>query len=272
MKSIKNKGITSYSENFKIRAIKFKVLGLIIGCIREKRVHEAVYGLFCFLFYRPSPCQQENIIEPINKSFNTFQVNIQNILINSREETISMVSDDKFVLGEYDNPGSRIAYIENTVIYLYQPYQNDSLVYHIHCIHHINDDFYYVTVGDTAKYLDIVKINSTECTIVKRVMSKLAGFTAMITLNDETWAGTDFSHRPNYLLNLETGEKIFLPRPAFTEYISVIRKFTDCKIEIMTKKLSFNSGCQLIFNTKSKKFESCKSISYSNERLCCTKI
>ncbi|MFW2735791.1 hypothetical protein ACN6PZ_18905, partial [Acinetobacter baumannii] len=47
-------------------------------------------------------------------------------------------------------------------------------------------------------------------------MSKLAGFTAMITLNDETWAGTDFSHRPNYLLNLETGEKIFLPRPAFT--------------------------------------------------------
>ncbi|MEG8267268.1 hypothetical protein MKR65_15530 [Acinetobacter baumannii] len=33
---IKNKGITKYSENFKIFGINFKILGLIMGVLREK--------------------------------------------------------------------------------------------------------------------------------------------------------------------------------------------------------------------------------------------
>ncbi len=129
-------------------------------------------------------------------------------LIRVRMETV-VIRDGQAICGEYGAPGARIIFISKDQYKIYSPYEGDQDVYHIHSISHIVDDLYHVCVGDTAKYLDILKINEKSCCLVQREKSFLAGFTAMEKLEGNTWAGSDFSHRPNFIINLTSSKNTF---------------------------------------------------------------
>lgn len=262
MKNIKHKGILFNKKPITFFGINFLFLNIVYGVIKEKRTLELLWGVYCFLFYRPGKILNKIQNNSIFLKNNYYLFKKSNLNILCREENVYK-SKNFSIYAEYGQPGARIVfdYIDNFIIY--NPYKLDKNVYHIHCICHIDEDLFYITVGDTAKYLDIIKINKYECKIISRISNKLAGYTAIIKVSRDFWAGTDFSHRPNYLINLANGEKYFYPSSAYIEYTLSLTNIHNNRIQIKTKRLGKPKGSLIIFNIKTKKFEILQNIIYS---------
>ncbi len=74
----------------------------------------------------------------------------------------------------------------------------------------------YIATGDSSKLLDLWTIDGCKLEFVKTIKRRLAGYTAIVELNDNHYFGTDFSNRPNYIETLE-GKKYFFPTKAYTK-------------------------------------------------------
>lgn len=262
MKSLKNKGII-YS-NFKRPNMLLLPFFILFNTIRERRVVELIYGIYCFLVHWPSPVNliKKQVLEKESLSFLFAE---DEVSMSFRKETIHQ-EDGITIVGEYDNkPGARVVYKDANTTRIFNPYVNDEKVYHIHSICKKNDDLFYVSVGDTAKYLDIFKINKNECTHKARIKKRLAGYTAITHINGVFFAGSDFSYRPNFIINLTTQIKYFLPKKAYIEYVYSIDNINTDRIEITTKRLGKKQGSLLIFNVITNRFESVQSISFSKK-------
>lgn len=245
------KGILSQENKILLFGINLIFLQIIFGVIREKRIIEFLWGLYCFIRYKPSPI--------INYKINLNLVEHSNFkVINANNNSIVCRSwhyDKNFkIFLEYGQPGSRFIYSNNGSTIIYTPYRDNDGVYHIHNILNLEGDRYLVSTGDSCKYLDEYIINSEKCIRVKRHLIFLGGFTASIKINNNILLGTDFSYRPNYIYNFNTKEKYFLPKQAWLEYIIEIKNLKDDLICIITKKLNTNLGHKIVFCTLTKKY------------------
>lgn len=255
MKNIKIKGIVDHSSNYSLFGLRLPFIGLILGVIREKRYIEAFYGIYCEIFYKPGICA---IYPKSNNAYKSefYAIDVNNIKLNYRSESM-YCNNGTFIAGEYGQPGARILFKKNNITKLFDPYLNDSRVFHIHSICHFKDDLFLIAVGDTAKYLDLIEINENECIIKKRIFKHFGGFTSLLNINGKIWAGTDFSRRPNYIIEIQTGKKYFLPNIAFRQYVLNIQSINDKLLKITTKELNNMKGCELYFNTHELIFQSC---------------
>lgn len=245
------KGILNPSNKIKIFGINMVALQVIFGVVREKRVIEFSWGIYCFLRYKaPKTLNYKKKLHEVK--FLKFKIlEICNNKIVSRSW---VYNNDSIIYAEYGQPGARIIFKNNQVLRIYDPYKDDNRIYHIHNIIKISKDKYLISTGDSSKYLDEFVINESECRLLKRHLKYLGGFTASIEINGFILMGTDFSFRPNYIFNLKSREKYFLPKEAWLEYIVYIQKKDTNYIEVVTKILNKNIGHKLIFDLSSKSF------------------
>ena len=262
MKSIphEEKGILNPKYAIKIMGFNFLALQIFLGLIRERRVIEFSWGLYCFSRYRP-----KKIIDyEIDLKKIEFSIFI-NLCINKENLICRSVSSNGFekVYAEYGQPGSRLVYMSEDSNNIYDPYKNDRGIYHIHDIISIENDRYLVSTGDSNKYLDEFIINSNHCKLVKRHLTHLGGFTASAKVKDTLFFGTDFAYRPNYIFNFNSGKKYFLPKQAWLEFVINIRVEAECSdtLTVITKRLNCDTGHQIIFCLISNEFISAIKIS-----------
>ncbi|MBN6512091.1 hypothetical protein [Acinetobacter pittii] len=264
MKNIayENKGILNPTNKVKIFGRNFFVLQVIFGVVREKRVFEFIWGIYCFLRYKAKKSKnyKKNLDEVRVSKFKILEVGDERIVSRSW-----VINENFKIYVEYGQPGARIIFKNNKVMKIYDPYKDDCGIYHIHNIIHLYADKYLVSTGDSSKYLDEFVINRNECRILKRHLKHLGGFTASININSCILMGTDFSYRPNYIFNFSNGEKYFLPKEAWLEYIIDIEEIDSNSIEIFTKQLNENIGHKLLFNISSKSFISVVEITINEE-------
>ncbi|MGO2338991.1 MAG: hypothetical protein ACTH5M_00145 [Psychrobacter sp.] len=262
MKSIphEGKGILNPKYAIKIMGFNFLALQILLGVIRERRVVEFSWGLYCFSRYRPKKIINYEIdLEKIEFSMLTsLCINKENLICRS----VSCNGLEK-VYAEYGQPGARLVYTSSDSNNIYDPYRNDLGIYHIHDIINIENDRYLVSTGDSNKYLDEFIINANHCKLVKRHLTHLGGFTSSIKIKGTVFFGTDFTYRPNYILNFNSGKKYFLPKQAWLEYVINIRVESESSntLTVITKKLNYAIGHQIVFCLISNKFISAIKIS-----------
>lgn len=266
MKNIphEEKGILNPKYEIKIMGFNFLALQIFLGLIREKRFIEFYWGLYCFCRYHPNKIIDYEIdLKKIEFSiFVSLYINEESLICRS----VSCNGLEK-VYAEYAQPGSRLVYISSDSKNIYDPYKNDLGVYHIHDIINIENDRYLVSTGDSNKYLDEFIINGHHCKLVKRHLTHLGGFTASIKIKGTIFFGSDFSYRPNYILNFNSGKKYFLPKQAWLELIISIRIGAECSdtLTIITKELNCNIGHKIIFCLISNKFVSAIKLSITHK-------
>lgn len=255
---IYKKGILNTENKILFFGFNLFYLQVIMGVIREKRLVEFLWGLYCFIRYKPSFVHKyETNLNITNYSkFKVIKLQQENIVCRSWH-----FDKDFKLFVEYGQPGSRFIYFNKGLPIIYNPYKDDNGVYHIHDIINLKDDRYLVSTGDSCKYLDEFIINSEKCIRIKRHLKNLGGFTSSIKLKDSILLGTDFSYRPNYIYNFKTKEKYFLPRQAWLEYIIEIQSLEEDHICIITKKLNTSLGHKIVFCTLTKKYLSALKVS-----------
>lgn len=246
-----DKGIlnTKYKVNF--MGLNLVVIQIILGVIRERRVIEFLWGGYCFLRYRPSKLT-DYFFEKGEMEYSLFfNLRFNSLSIISRTKSINNKAK---VYGEYGQPGAKLIYVQGEAVTIFDPYVNDPGVYHIHNIISIGDDRYLISTGDSNKYLDEFYIDNKNCKRIKRHLKHLGGFTSSVRTKETVFMGTDFSHRPNYLLDIKSGKKYFLPKQAWLEYIIKIEAEKLHLLTVVTKCLNDNKGHKLAFCTLTNKF------------------
>lgn len=262
MKSIlhEEKGILNPKYAIKIMGLNFLALQIFLGLVRERRFIEFSWGLYCFCRYRPKKIIDYEVdLKKVEFSiFISLCVDKENLICRS----VSCNGFEK-VYAEYGQPGSRLVYVSEDSNNIYDPYKNDLGIYHIHNIISIKNDRYLVSTGDSNKYLDEFIINSNHCKLVKRHLTHLGGFTASVKIENTIFFGTDFTYRPNYIVNFNSGKKYFLPKQAWLEFVINMRVEADSSntLTVITKKLNYDTGHQIIFCLISNEFVSAIKIS-----------
>ncbi len=259
---MRNLSISGYIGEFrKTRNIKFLILAIVL-VIKQGRVLETIYGIYCNIFYKPSSVKlDDEIVKKILINLKTKQ----NLPINSkyskccnllaknlnRDELIevygdnfdvhslphdfsgarkeSIVYDERIlIIGEYaaKEQSARIVFFNQETCHVYNFYNHLSGVIHIHSIHRYCDSQVFISTGDTKKYLDSWIINGKGMKFNKRVKKYFAGYTAATKINDQIYFGTDFSSRPNYIETLDN-HKYFFPLKAYTLHVLLLFSVYD---------------------------------------------
>ncbi|QXR07534.1 hypothetical protein EVX74_000295 [Acinetobacter lwoffii] len=260
--STRTKGILSKENRVLFFGINLFFLQVILGVIREKRIIEFLWGLYCFIRYKPSPLIDYKVNLNLVEYSKFKLLKLNNNIIVSRSWHYG--ADFKIFL-EYGQPGSRFIYVNSKSTTIYSPYQKNNGVYHIHNIINLENDRYLVSTGDSCKYLDEYIINSEKCIMIKRHLNFIGGFTASIKIKNNILLGTDFSYRPNYLYNFNTKDKYFLPKEAWLEYIIEINNLKDDLICIITKKLNTSLGHKIVFCTLTKNYLNAMQVSIEDD-------
>ncbi len=260
----KDKGILNPKNKVSIFGLNFLALQILVGLIREKRIIEFAWGLYCLFRYQSKKINDYKVdLESYDYSM-SIRINVGGFDITCR--SLSCNGSSK-VYAEYSQPGARLIYVNADSVKVYDPYANDLGVYHIHDIINIESDRYLVSTGDSSKYLDEFIINSQCCQRVKRHLKHLGGFTASIKTEKNIFLGTDFTHRPNYLLDYYSRVKYFLPKQVWLEYIINIKYEEQNVLTVITKKLNCNIGHKVIFCTLKKRFISAMKISIIDKEI-----
>ena len=266
MKDISNKkkGILNPNNKVTFFGVNFLYLQILFGAFREKRIVELLWGAFCFVKYRPFPvCDYSVNIDDVEyESFITVLIDGVSFYCRSFSS-----SGSQKVYAEYGEPGAHLIFVKGVQRLIYDPYKYDNSVYHIHNVINISGDRYFLSTGDSCKYLDEFIVNAESCSFVRRHIRYLGGFTSSIKLGGRFYFGTDFSFRPNYIFEFDSGAKYFLPKQAWLEHIIDMRCVGDFFIVLITKLLNSNHGHRLIFCTKRSIFISAARVSIIRQEL-----
>jgi hypothetical protein len=247
----------------------------------QGRIREAFYGVYCDIFYRPSLVQTypawkpQAILENFKLLLSTKEVLFRDDIINifgddyavrylpecffgARMESI--IFDRKFlVIGEYGDPGKRVAFVTQQSCVVNEFYNEDAAVRHIHSVYKSPDSRdIIVTTGDNAKYLDLWEIQNSSIIFNRRLKKRLAGQTAILKVGNEYYLGTDFSNRTNYIENLD-GRKFIFPKKACKMYVTRFQQYQDRYIASLNKELPRLGGRYTlsIFDVEQKEFVYC---------------
>ncbi len=215
---------------------------LIFAVVRQGRVLELLYGIYCWLRYRPSvvpvSLNEKECIQNLNpkqyiqnanqfydrnelvKKYNkTYAINeLPSNFEGCRTETMVQINS-RLVLGEYGKKSARIAILSRNRCHIANPYELEKGVRHIHLVHPTeNDNEIFLTTGDSKKVLDRFSIADDKLRFVVRHQAYFAGYTAATTIAGKVFFGTDFSSRPNYITTLD-GEKYFFPKQVYLNWV-----------------------------------------------------
>lgn len=245
--------------------------------IEQKRFLEIAYGIFCFLFCKPGRIEEDlafqlkNHITQLEKLFVEKRKQKEKVLLevsnqlSGGETTLYstdhgyVITEAGFILGEYDENAPRIFVKSNDEFTVCQFYQTTPGVRHIHSILKRGEHLF-VSTGDSNKFLDRWKLSNGHIRFEKRVLRKFGGFTACCIINGKTFFGTDFSERPNYIFCLETRQKWFFPKPAYTQYCYLMLPLIERYLFCFNKSLSniSNQRTMTVFDAETLSFVYCQ--------------
>jgi hypothetical protein len=253
----------------------------LILVIRQRRTLELLYGVYCYLFHRPSPvCPSEKAAAWIpflkQKPALTHQRRLSRVQIielygaafkasllppdfqGARCESI-WHETERLIIGEYGDD-SRIACITPELCVISDHYRHVPGVKHIHSIEGYGDSGeFLVSTGDSKKFLDLWTVHDAKMNFVRRLSKRLAGFTAAARVNGEYYFGTDFSSRPNFIAKLG-GTKYFFPKKAYKFQVIAFHPFFDRYIVSINTEFQFVGGRYTlsIFDTVDQRFIYCE--------------
>ena len=267
----------SYTQN--------KLLYLIKGfslIVQQGRFLEAVYGIKCFLFHKPSPIVENsdfNVDEAIVLSSEYFQDKreeqevIRTLIRNlTGERELKflfhgyVVNQTGFVIGEYADKSARLFIKDMDDFSVIDFYQNDPGVRHIHSII-CNNKTLFISTGDSKKYLDQWKLSDGKLVFERRMLDNcFGGFIAHCKIQD-IFFGSDYSHRLNYIYCLETSEKNFFPNPAYKQWCAFMLPVNNRYIVCINQNMPgfLPERTISIFDTHTSSFIFCKG--YSVDKL-----
>lgn len=207
----------------------FSSVRALMLIFRQNRFLEVLYGIFCFLFHKPSLLGNSGLNENLDEIIQVgrkIYVEKQSEYSNLRRERSFnflphgyVILENALVIGEYADNSARI-FIENRrdkcdTIDFYRDYRG---VRHIHSLLRDGASLF-VSTGDSKKFLDQWEITDGQLRFQKRILRLcFGGFTACCVINGLRFFATDFSGRPNYIFCLEKKRKYFFPKPAYTHY------------------------------------------------------
>jgi hypothetical protein len=282
---MKSEVISTNIAEFKATKNPKYFIKAVMLLVKQRRIHEYLYGVYTKVFFKPSIVraneyketeETKKIIELmlsskellfraelINMYGNDYMVDkLPEDFIGARLETV-VCTPEYLIIGEYSQQGKRIAFINHDSCVMNEYYNEDSTVRHIHAIYKSPDsDDLIVTVGDTAKYLDLWSVDVSGIAFKERKKQYLAGHTAIVKLGGEYYCGSDFSSRPNYIESFDEnyeGEKYFFPQKANRKFVLRFLPYLDRYIFSLNTEITSLGGRYTIsvFDTKLKEYVYC---------------
>ena len=283
---MKSEVISTNIAEFKATKNPKYFIRAVVLLFKQGRAHEYLYGVYTKVFFKPSEVK----VNEYKDSQETKE--IIDLLLSSkellfREELIKMYGgkykvdelpkdfigvrietvvcqDNYLIIGEYSIEGKRIAFIDKNRCVMNEFYLDDSTVRHIHAIYKSPDsDDLMVTVGDTAKYLDLWKVDENGITFIERKKKYLAGHTAIVKLGGDYYCGSDFSSRPNYIEDFDknfNSKKYFFPKRAYRKFVLRFLPYQNRYIFSLNTEIASLGGRYTVsvFDTKLKEYVYCE--------------
>lgn len=257
--NMSDKGIVRYARNFTIFGVNAFYIGILVKTCREGRLLELAASLchhvqnFFSGVEDPREATDESTYCDLIYAFD-----LKRERFFARRQGV-WSGNGMTVACEYEQPGARIMVLHNGNARIFRPYAGTG-VWHLHALAHLGGDHFAVSTGDTIKALDIFRITPSECTLLRRAVSRLAGYTAMLNHNGSLWGGSDFTERPNFLTMPDEGRKYFLPKSCIKEYVTHITALDADRLLVFSRRLGTLQGHALIFCTAERKFTACNAI------------
>jgi hypothetical protein len=164
-------------------------------------------------------------------------------------------TDKGFVIGEYAEAAPRLLCFDGGQVRVFRFYDNDADVRHIHAVQW-HAGLLYVTTGDAGKYLDLFTLHDGRIHPQRRLRRILGGFTAACSHDGELWFGSDFTGRPNYLLNFQRRSRFYFPDAAFKQFCDVILPLSPQQLLCINRSLTVDVTFS-IFDTREQRFVFC---------------
>ncbi|ESK56631.1 hypothetical protein [Acinetobacter tjernbergiae] len=288
--------ISEYIALFKKTWNPWNLIKAFYLIVSQRRLFEAAYGVYCHIRIPPSDINHKIDL----KSFFYLNDNLKDkifcIKANlSREELICLFGadyavddlpcdfyrariesivlyEDFLIIGEYGNPGKRIAIVSKTSCLINKYYDADDSVKHIHVICSATEEgLILVSTGDTAKYLDLWDLDFCNLKFVKRIKNLLAGYTAIIKIDQHYFFGTDFSSRPNYLAVFcgKSIKKYAFPSKSYKMYVVRFLNYNNHYILCLNKEMQCFGGryALSIFDVIDNEFIFCDYVEYDEPKI-----
>lgn len=244
----------------------------IVAVIMQGRLIEAVYGALQLFFCAPGKPSPMVLNEELRAEVDAIR-RLGEVGTEARSRSRHTLADrwiphirvrahgfakhDGFVVaGEYADRGSRLFLMTADGVHANAYYGRNPRIRHIHLVHAVDPNHFLVSTGDSARLLDLWRIEQGRIWRMKRLFRFLGGFTAAVTLNGRTYLGTDFSSRPNYILRLDDRRKFFLPSDAFLKFVYYMDVFEDRYLLIASKSLDVigDDDSVSVFDTRAEAF------------------
>ena len=269
-------GVHRFSETGRLREL-IHVAGLII---RQRRTLELAYGGYCLVRHPPSPIYPTDDAAALGWILARTGEFVARAALSRRQleeaygaafplrdlprdfaralrESV-LLRDGCLILGEYGE-GARLACLTPRSCVVSDHYCRTPGVRHIHAIegYRAAGEFL-VATGDGTKLLDLWAVRAGEIRFLRRMRSRLAGYTAAVELNGEYYFGSDFSRRPNFITTL-TGAKYFFPEQAYLLHVTAFHPLFDRYIVAVNKELDVFGGRRTlsVFDTRARRFVHC---------------
>lgn len=279
--------IAEYIVRFKKTKNPYYLIKAMILIVRQGKIDEVLFGIYCQFFFKPSKvlmrtdeeteeCKtmaraaidlykkrrflnRNQLIEYFGEKFNVSALPLD--FEGCRAESIVEV-DNLLILGDYGrvNDSATIAIISKDRCTLNNFYNQLRGVRHIHSIHLFNESEILISTGDTKKLTDLWTIEKDiNIKFKKRLKKYLAGYTAVIKVNNQFFFGTDFSGRPNFIETLE-GDRYFFPSKAYKMWVEAFYAFSGRYFVSINTELIHegNRKTLSIFDTVNKQFIFCE--------------
>ena len=278
--------IAEYIVKFKKTKNPFYLVKAIILIVRQGKIDEVAFGIYCQFFFKPSKILVRNdeeleecmnmsrkaaalykerrfftrdqLIECFGGKFNVSALPLD--FIGCRTESI-VQTNNLLIVGDYGTikDSATIAIISSERCTVNNFYNQLQGVRHIHSIHLFNESEILISTGDTKKLTDLWIVEGNNIKFKKRIRRHLAGYTAAIKVNNQLFFGTDFSGRPNFIETLG-GERYFFPSKAYKMWVYAFYAFSDRYIASINTELIHegNRKTLSIFDTVNKQFIFCE--------------
>lgn len=282
---MKKISIAECIAEFKKTKNPLPLIKAIILIVRQGRIDEVVFGIYCRLFFKPSRVfvkddkleeymdmvktadalykerqffTRDQLIECFGDEFNASALPLE--FTKCRTESIVKINN-LLIVGDYanTNASATVAIISKDSCTINNFYNQLPGVVHIHSIHIFNESELLISTGDTKKLTDLWVVEGNDIKFKKRIRSYLAGYTGAIKVNNQHFFGTDFSGRPNFIETLD-GERYFFPSKAYKMHVCAFYAFSDRYIASINTDLFWLGGRKAlsIFDAVDKQFIFCE--------------
>lgn len=283
------KSISQHLSEFARNGNPYFLVCAVRSIFREGRFIELLYGIACFLVPKRIAPKLNLLEEPevmksipnlisrlenrdtkwILEKYPSYEKNIKKLPkdFNCARSSAVLEVKNHLIIGEYGWPGARIAIITHNNFQLVNYYNSIQGVRHIHAIcttqessNTSQDISILITTGDTVKRLDEwVLCSFNQCFSLKKTLKKrLAGYTSMVAVNNKIFCGTDFSSRPNFIIENNSGKIYWFPKQCSNMYTVDMIAISGNQILCLNKKLAaFGDNIAIsVFDTYKMRFTS----------------